>query len=183
MLSHVLPFLSDEYIDGDQVGGNDDKSTGRAYTHVDYVRGAEECLLIEDEMDRLEVEDPEYLDELEREALRDDPTMVAEIISNVLADDDVLLTNIISKLRTDVPDVVGDMEGMLSEGETLGSRPDVVALIIARLLSDEQNLDLLDDIDEALFLATGRYDSGVEDVKNDDGRTNEDDGGGLVDEL
>ncbi len=31
----------------------------RTYTHVDYIREAEECLLIEDEMDWLEEEDPE----------------------------------------------------------------------------------------------------------------------------
>jgi hypothetical protein len=120
---------------------------------------------------------------LEREALKDDPTMVAEIIANVLGDDDVLLTNIISKLRTDAPDVVRDMEGMLLEGEPLGSRPDVVAIIIARLLSDEQNLDLLDEIDDALSSAAGRYGSGMENAEDDDGRIIEDDGEGVVDEL
>ena len=183
MVSHVLPFLSDEYNDSDTMEGNDDVSTRRIYTHDDYVTGAEECLLIEDEMDRLEVEDPDYLDELEREALKDDPTMVADIIANVLGDDDILLTNIISKLRADAPDVVNDMEGMLLEGEQLGSRPDVVAIIIARLLSDEQNLDLLDEIDEALSSTAGQYGSGVEDAEDDDGRIIEDDGEGVVDEL
>ena len=181
MVSHVLPFLSDEYNDSETMEGNDDVSTTRIYTHDDYVRGAEECLLIEDEMDRLEVDDPEYLDELEREALRDDPTIVAEIIANVLGEDDTLLTSIVSKLKTDAPDVVSDMENMLMEGEELIDRPDVVAIIIARLLSDEQNLDLLDEFDEALSSAEW-YGEVVEEIQVDDGPI-EDDGGGVDDEL
>ena len=201
MISHVLPFLSEEY-DNDKMGGgdggggnvesssstsssssskDDDAKTSRTYTHAEYVRGAEECLLIEDEMDRLEVDDPEYLDELEREALRDDPTIVAEIIANVLGEDDTLLTSIVSKLKTDAPDVVSDMENMLMEGEESIDRPDVVAIIIARLLSDEQNLDLLDEFDEALSSAEW-YGEVVEEIQVDDGPI-EDDGGGVDDEL
>jgi hypothetical protein len=205
MISHVLPFLSDEN-DGDKMGmegggwnvesspfsssstsssssssGDDDANAARTYTHAEYVRGAEECLLIEDEIIRLEVDDPEYLDELEREALRDDPTIIAEIISNVLREDGMMLTNIVSKLKADAPDVVRDMENMLSEGEVLGDRPDVVAIIIARLLSDDQNIDLLDEFDDALSAAEW-YGDGVREAEDDDGHI-EDDGGGVNDEL
>ena len=160
MKSHVLPFLSDDDIDIDAgvVSTSSSSSTAagrRTYDHADYVRGAEECLLVEYEMERLEADDPEYLEELEREALRDDPTIVAEVIANVLHEDDELLRTISLRLKEDAPDEVKEMEGMMERGEELGSRPDVVAIIIAKMLSDEQNLDLLDEFDEALSWTYG----------------------------
>lgn len=152
MLSHVLPYL----LDGEETEGNEPREeegaalVPQAYTHKDFVQGAEECLLIEDEMNRLEKDDPEFLAQLEREALMDDPDLVAEIVADVLKQDATLLNEIASKLMSDVPELVKEMNGILGEGEKLVNRPDVVGLIVAQLLSDEQNLDILDEFDGAL---------------------------------
>ena len=164
MDSHVLPFLSEDE-DDPTIAGRESSSTTRTHAHADYVRAAEECLLIEDEMERLEVDDPEYLSELEREVLRDDPTIVAEIIENVLEEDEELLRGIASKLIEDAPEIVREMEGMLGEGERLEGRPDVVAFIVARLLSDDQNLDLLDEFDAALSASINRVEEEEEEEK------------------
>ena len=144
----MLPFLFDEE-EGDKLGDYGDATTKtRTHTHEDYVRGAEECLMIEDEMDQLEEEDSEYLDQLEREALADDPEIVAEVIADVLKQDDLLLKEMASKLVESAPEVVKEMEGMLGEGEKLEERPDVVGYIIAKLLSEgEENFDLLESLD------------------------------------
>jgi len=151
MISHVLPYLLDDDESEQIETGDDGGSTSiEIYTHEDFVRGAEECLLIEDEMNRLEKEDPEYLAQLEREALEDDPDIVAEIVADVLKQDDTLLKEIASQLMSDVPELMNEMNVMLGEGEKLEDRPDVVALLVAQLLSDEHNLDILDEFDEAL---------------------------------
>lgn len=149
MVEHVLPYLLDEDEEKPNEG-EEGNAASKTYTHEDYVRGAEECLLIEEEMIQMEEDDPDYLAQLEREALAEDPELVAGIISDVLKQDDKLLKEITSKLLKDTPDVVKEMEGMLGEGEELESRPDVVGFIIAKLLSDEENLELLDEFDEAL---------------------------------
>jgi len=149
------------------MAGGESSSATRTHAHADYVRAAEECLLIEDEMERLEVDDPEYLSELEREVLRDDPTIVAEIIENVLEGDEELLRGIASKLIEDAPEIVREMEGMLGEGERLEGRPDVVAFIVARLLSDDQNLDLLDEFDAALSTSINRVEEEEEEEEEE----------------
>ena len=149
MVGHVLPFLSNEGDDeGDDI--NKDATPKTSYTHEEFVKGAEECLLIEDEMAELEEHDPEYLEQLEREALAEDPEIVAEIISDVLKQDNKLLVEIAAKLMKDTPDVVKEMEGMLGENEKLETRPDVVGFIVSKLLNDEENIDILDEFDAAL---------------------------------
>lgn len=150
MTTHVLPYLLEEEGE-DKIGDSyvEDAPT-KTYTHEEYVLGADECLLIEDEMHQLEEDDPEYLAQLEREALAEDPEVVAEIVADVLKQDEKLLKEISAKLLEDSPEVVKEMEGMLGEGEKLESRPDVVGFIVAKLLGEENNLDLLDNFDEAL---------------------------------
>ena len=151
MVSHVLPYLLDEEeSEGNEPDDGGGDALPKIYTHEDFVRGAEECLLIEDEMNRLEKDDPEYLAQLEREALEEDPDIVAEIVADVLKQDETLLKEIATKLLSDVPELVTEMNIMLVEGEQLEDRPDIVGLIVAQLLSDEQNLDILDVFDESL---------------------------------
>jgi len=150
MVSHVLPFLLEEELEEEKSGGDEGDATTKTYTHEEFVQGAEECLLIEDEMNQLEKDDPDYLAQLEREALEDDPEAVAEIVADILKQDDVLLKSIAAKLEKDAPEVVKEMEGMLGEGEKLEARPDVVGFIVAKMLSEETNLDILDELDEAL---------------------------------
>lgn len=150
MVSHVLPFLLEEEDGDEKSDGDEGDATTKAYTHEQFVQGAEECLMIEDEMTQLEEDDPEYLAQLERDALAEDPEAVAEIVADVLKQDDKLLKDIAAKLEKDTPEVVKEMEGMLGEGEKLENRPDVVGFIIAKLLSEDKNLDILDELDEAL---------------------------------
>mmetsp|Transcript_23159 Transcript_23159/g.49559 ORF Transcript_23159/g.49559 Transcript_23159/m.49559 type:complete len:231 (+) Transcript_23159:138-830(+) len=149
MDGHVLPYLHE---DEGEKSGDDGDATTRTYTHEDFVRGAEECLMIEDEIDQLEEEDPDYLEKLERDALMDDPEIVAEVIADVLKQDESsqLLKDIASKLVTDAPQIVKEIEGMLGEGEKLEDRPDVVGYIIAKLLSEQEHVDILGELDEAL---------------------------------
>lgn len=174
MVGHVLPFLSNEGDDpnqGDDNNINKDAITHKtSFTHEEFVKGAEECLLIEEEMAELEEHDPEYLEQLEREALAEDPEIVAEIIEDVLKQDNTLLVEIAAKLMKDTPDVVKELEGMLGEDEKLETRPDVVGFIVAKLLSDEENLGLLDEFDEALsehFFDDDEWDDG-EDIGGGD---------------
>lgn len=148
--THVLPFLFDELGEGDEQTIEEGDKPARTYTHDDFVKGAEECLMIEEEMDQLEESDPEYLAQLEREALHDDPEMVAEILADVLKQDETLLKDIANKLLADAPETVKEMEGMLGEGEKLEDRADVVGFIVAKLLAEDENLHLIDELDEAL---------------------------------
>jgi hypothetical protein len=148
MEEHVLAFLYDEE-EGEQ-SIDEGGTTTRTYTHEDFVKGAEECLMIEDEMDQLEEDDPDYLAQLERDALESDPEVVAEIVADVLKQDSALLKDIASKLTTDAPEIVKEMEAMMEEGEKLEDRPDIVGYIIADLLAEDPDLDILDEFDEAL---------------------------------
>ncbi|KAK1747667.1 hypothetical protein QTG54_001630 [Skeletonema marinoi] len=111
MVEHVLPTLID-----------DDDSSGekKVYTHEQYAMGAEECIMVEAEMERLAMEDPEELERMERSRY------LAEIISDVLQQDAQLLKDVATKIKeaADHADIVKDItEGMLSEGETLEDRP------------------------------------------------------------
>ncbi len=157
--THVLPYLYDDDADpfADSLSDNnqnDDEDEGKkppkTYTHEDYIKAAEECLLIEDEMERLAAEDPEMLDRLEREALAQDPEILADVISDILGQDDSLLKEIVEKLLGEKPELMEDIEkeGLLEEGETLGDRPDVVGYFLATLLSEDP--DLLDEFDALL---------------------------------
>lgn len=96
IIEHVLPYVLEEEESGDDNNNDESESSSgkkddtitKAYTHEDYILGAEECLNIEAEMIELEDTDPEYLDQLERETLAEDPEIVAEIISDVLKQDE-----------------------------------------------------------------------------------------------
>ena len=155
---HVIPYLKEEEeeemnADGWKGDGDDeDDATTKKYTHQDFVEGALECLQIEEEMAELEEDDPEYLAQLEREALADEPELVAEIVADVLKQDEALLKDISSELERHHSDseAVKEAEGMLGKGETLEHRPDLLGSIIARLLGDDQNLEFLEKFDEAL---------------------------------
>mmetsp|Transcript_33183 Transcript_33183/g.56391 ORF Transcript_33183/g.56391 Transcript_33183/m.56391 type:complete len:242 (-) Transcript_33183:957-1682(-) len=164
MEGHVLPYLFDdeEGENSDQEGEeksdelkaekseDDGDTTTRTYTHENYVKGAEECLMIEDEMNRLQEEDADYLEQLERDALFEDPEIVAEVIADVLKQDELLLNEMATKLKKDAPEAVKEMEGMLGEGEKLEDRPDVVGFIVAKLLSEDEDLEILGELDEML---------------------------------
>mmetsp|Transcript_14418 Transcript_14418/g.33533 ORF Transcript_14418/g.33533 Transcript_14418/m.33533 type:complete len:212 (+) Transcript_14418:90-725(+) len=137
MEEHVLPFLFE-----------DDENSGdpRSYSHEEYVRGAEECLLVENELSQLGEDE---LDSLEMEALEDDPELLAQVITDVLKQDDMLLREIAYKLETDgaSKQAVLQVADLLS-GEQLENRADVVGFLLAELLQDNPNI--LDEFDEAI---------------------------------
>lgn len=68
MEEHVLPYLFEE--------DENDVNESAGYTHEEYVRGAEECLLVEKELSELGEED---IHSFEREALEDDPELLAQV--------------------------------------------------------------------------------------------------------
>jgi hypothetical protein len=150
MIEHVLPTIVDEAED---TPNKEDGSGGdvKKYTHEQYARGAEECLLVEAEMDRLAKEDPEALDQMEREALEDDPALLAEIISDVLSQDKQLLKDVATKIKKadDKAEIVKDItEEMLNEGEQLEDRPDILGYLVATIIIDDP--EFLDEFDEQL---------------------------------
>ena len=59
MFEHVFPYLDEEDDEEDGTPVTDKTS----YTHEQYVSGAEECLLIEEELIQLEKDDPDYLED------------------------------------------------------------------------------------------------------------------------
>mmetsp|Transcript_18137 Transcript_18137/g.32379 ORF Transcript_18137/g.32379 Transcript_18137/m.32379 type:complete len:268 (-) Transcript_18137:31-834(-) len=161
MNDHVLPYLyEDEEEDEADADADADATTKtttptttpRTYTHDDYVQGAEECLMIEEEMTQMELDDPQYLAKLERDALIEDPEIVAEVIADVLSQDgsSELLKEIATTLEKEAAVAVHNVEGMLKEGESLEERPDVVGYIIAKMLSEDDNLNILGELDESL---------------------------------
>ena len=158
MFEHVFPYLDEEDEEEDGDDSNSKVTDKTSYTHEQYVSGAEECLLIEEELIQLEKDDPDYLEELENDAITKDPAMVAEIIADVLKQDEKLLEDIATKLIKDAPETVKGMEGMLGENEKLHSRPDVVGYILAMMISEDENLDLLDEFDEALTALSESFD-------------------------
>mmetsp|Transcript_19563 Transcript_19563/g.40984 ORF Transcript_19563/g.40984 Transcript_19563/m.40984 type:complete len:260 (-) Transcript_19563:204-983(-) len=183
--THVLPYLYDDDADphADSLSNNnnnEDEETKppKTYTHADYIKAAEECLLIEEEMERLAAEDPEMLDQLEREALAQDPEILADVISDILSQDDSLLKEIVDKLSKEKPDLMSDIEkeGLLEEGETLGDRPDVVGYFLATLLSEDPSL--LDEFD-ALLSEDYEFEEFEEEEQGEDGN----EGNGIHSEL
>eukprot|EP00804_Cyclotella_cryptica_P004524 CCRYP_006876-RB/>CCRYP_006876-RB protein AED:0.35 eAED:0.35 QI:322/1/1/1/0.5/0.33/3/443/255 len=169
--SHVLPAL---------LGMEEDEEAGvgevkeRFYTHEDYVRGAEECLMIEDEVNRLEEEDPDF----EREALLEDPEVFAEMIAQIVSKDESLLKEISAKLAED-NDIMAELKDMLEENETLEQRPDVLGRLLAKYLSEDPSL--LDEFDELFELVEveANGDDEDNDGSDEEGDDFEDEDGGI----
>eukprot|EP00573_Skeletonema_grethae_P010476 CAMPEP_0201698114 /NCGR_PEP_ID=MMETSP0578-20130828/17248_1 /ASSEMBLY_ACC=CAM_ASM_000663 /TAXON_ID=267565 /ORGANISM="Skeletonema grethea, Strain CCMP 1804" /LENGTH=230 /DNA_ID=CAMNT_0048184557 /DNA_START=12 /DNA_END=704 /DNA_ORIENTATION=- len=162
MIEHVLPTI----VDDDDEDNNNNNSNGageegtKVYTHEQYAMGAEECIMVEAEMERLAVEDPEELERMEREAMAEDPDILAEIIADVLEQDEKLLTDVASKIKdaTIHADIVKDIvEGMLNEGEKLEDRPDVLGYLVATIMVEDP--DFLDEFDDQLAEEFFHYDS------------------------
>jgi hypothetical protein len=183
METHVLPSLYDVNEDEEAGVGDTSIQQPRVYKHEDYVMGAEECLMIEDEMERLAREDPELLDQLEREALQDDPELFAEIIADILTQDKSLLAEIVQKLSQDKPDFVKEMaDGMLENGEGLEDRPDIVGYLLASLISEDDSL--LDEYDLMFASHFGEFDDEVDELMEDGlGAEEKQEGADAKDEL
>lgn len=162
MESHVLPYLLDEEEEG--VISPEGEDATREYTHDEYVKGAEECLMIEDEMNQLDDED---LEDLEHEALADDPELVAQIITDMLKQDEKLLSEVTLALEKGAPHAHKDMQYMLEEGgaaEDHMSRAEAAGYAIAKLLSEEEDHHVLDEIDGLIGEAMGEDSSYEEHV-------------------
>eukprot|EP00956_Cyclotella_meneghiniana_P005064 scaffold6277_cov54-Cyclotella_meneghiniana.AAC.3 len=153
---HVLPALVTEIDEGENEGVGDSKN--RDFTHHDYVRGAEECLMIEDEMIRLQDEDPDLIRQLEREALEEDPDTFADMITQIISNDKVLLKEITEKLAED-EELMADAKEMLEMGETLETRPDVIGFLFAKYLAEDPSL--LDEFDELFGSESELYEEGA----------------------
>ena len=177
MVDHVLPAIVDEDDDNPAIV---DEATKKVYTHEQYALGAEECLMVEAEMERLAKEDPEALDRMEREALEDDPDILAEIISDVLQQDVQLLNEVAAKIKAadDKAEIVKDItEGMLSEGETLEDRPDVLGYLVATIMVEDPSF--LDEFDSQLAEGIDEQEIVYWDEMNQD----EENGDNMGDEL
>lgn len=99
------------------------------------------------QVNRLQDENPDYLQQLEREALLEDPEIFAEMITQIISNDDALLEEITTKLAGD-RELMADANELLEEGETLSDRPEVIGVLLAKYLSEDPSL--LDEF-EALF--------------------------------
>lgn len=99
------------------------------------------------QVNRLQDENPDYLQELEREALLEDPEIFAEMITQIISNDEALLKEITTKLAGD-KEFMADANELLEEGETLSDRAEVIGVLLAKYLSEDPSL--LDEF-EALF--------------------------------
>ncbi len=156
MIEHVLPTIVDDEEDDNNSNGEGEK---KVYTHEQYAMGAEECIMVEAEMERLAMEDPEELERMEREAMAEDPDILAEIIADVLEQDEKLLTDVATKIKeaTNHADIVKDIvEGMLNEGEKLEDRPDILGYLVATIMVEDP--DFLDEFDDQLAESFFEYD-------------------------
>ena len=141
MEEHVLPTIIDDADMGEK----------KAYTHEHYALGAEECIMVEAEMERLAEEDPEELERMEREAMAEDPDILAEIIADVLQQDAKLLKDVAAKIKdaVDHADIVKDItENMLNEGDKLEDRPDILGYLVASIMVEDP--EFLDEFDAQL---------------------------------
>jgi hypothetical protein len=119
------------------------------------------------QVNRLEQEDPSYLEQLEREALLEDPEIFAEMITQIISKDASLLKEISAKLSQD-KEIQSEMDDMLKEGETLEDRPDALGLLLAKYLSEDPSL--LDEFDElfSIELEDDDYVEGGDDYDEED---------------
>ena len=140
---HIFPILDAE------IGGDNDASSSEVERSTEeYIWAAHECLLIEDEVDEMEDEDPEGLEALEMAMLEDDPALLAEIISDVLESNPALLQDLEEELKREDPEHYQGMIEELAEGESLIDRPELVADLIALLLAENPDMALIDEIDD-----------------------------------
>lgn len=96
-------------------------------------------------MNRLQDDDPDYLQELEREALLEDPEIFAEMITQIISKDEALLKDIVAKLSED-KELMSEASELLPEGETLQSKPELVGILLAKYLSEDPSL--MDEFDK-----------------------------------
>lgn len=154
---HIFPILDAE------IGGIDDGASSKVERSIEeYVWAAHECLLIEDEVDEMEDEDPEGLEALEMAMLEDDPSLLAEVISDVLESNPALLQDLEEELKREDPEHYQGMIEELAEGESLIDRPELVADLIALLLAENSDMALIDEIDDYLIHDKGNPDDSEE---------------------
>lgn len=115
-------------------------------TKADYVEAATQCLLIEQEMERMLEDDPEALDSLEKELLDKDDSMLAEVIADVLGQNAELTKQLEDEIKNDNPELHKVLLEELGEGETLSSRLDILADVVTVMLKDDDTfLDMLEE--------------------------------------
>jgi len=96
---HMFPYMfdDDDEVEASASSSEDLKEEEKVLrTKDDYVAAAIQCLTIEDEMERMLAEDPEALEELERQLMVEDPSMLAEVVADVLAQSPELLQELVS---------------------------------------------------------------------------------------
>ncbi len=138
---HIFPILDAEIgVDERAAGGGGER------TIEEYVWAAHECLLIENEVDEMEDEDPEGLEALERAMLEENPQLLAEIIEEVLESNPQLLHDLEEELKKEDPNHYQGMIEELSEGESLLDKPELIADLVSLMLAE--NPAVIDQIDE-----------------------------------
>ena len=149
---HIFPILDAEIggID-DDYDEDDDGDASRPKverSREEYIWAAHECLLIENEVDEMEDEDPELLEELEMAMLEEDPALLAEVVKEVLESNPTLLEDLEEELKREDPEQYRAMIEELSEGESLIDRPELVADLISLMLAENPDMALVDEIDD-----------------------------------
>lgn len=143
---HIFPILDAE------IGGIDDDASPEVERSIEeYVWAAHECLLIEDEVDEMEDEDPEGLEALEMAMLEDDPALLAEVVKDVLESNPALLRDLEEELKREDPEHYKGMIEELAEGESLIDRPKLVADLISLILAENPDMALIDEIDDHMI--------------------------------
>ena len=126
--ANVLSYLLESDEDNTNAEEGDDGE--RKYSHTDFVKAAEECLSIENEMDQQQPE---------RNIAQQD---IEILITDILIQDEQLLKEIVAKLSKERPATLEEIKsnGIMEEGEGLEDRPDIVGFYLAYILSEDSSL-------------------------------------------
>lgn len=137
MEENILSYLLEEEDEGEasadqeKAAANPDKE----YTRENYVAGAYECLLIEQEMYEMEDEgmNPE-------DFLAEDPEFLADIVKQMIEADPNIIKEVEEELKQEEPEFWNELSKKLKEGETLKDRPDLMAELLLHAVSEEPSL-------------------------------------------
>mmetsp|Transcript_5044 Transcript_5044/g.6661 ORF Transcript_5044/g.6661 Transcript_5044/m.6661 type:complete len:235 (-) Transcript_5044:168-872(-) len=147
MESDIFSYIFDEHEDGETDAAaaakkEEKDNETKEWTHKDYVAGAYECLLIEQEFNDNEADAPNIDDILE-----EDPEFLNNLIAQLMEHDPEIIDEVEMEMKRDHPEFWDDLDGNMKEGETLKDRPDMLSQILLQSLRDDPEIlyQLFDD--------------------------------------
>mmetsp|Transcript_28053 Transcript_28053/g.39511 ORF Transcript_28053/g.39511 Transcript_28053/m.39511 type:complete len:237 (+) Transcript_28053:157-867(+) len=139
METDIFSYVFDEDEDGENDAAaakkKEEDNETKEWTHKDYVAGAYECLLIEQEFNDSEAHAPDIDDILE-----EDPQFLNNLIAQLMETDPEIIDEVEVEMKRDHPEFWDDLDGDMKEGETLKDRPDILSQILLQSLRDDPEI-------------------------------------------